>query len=110
MGYFTPLEGPGLLVLPYHRILSSGPPLAEARRALQGLFRLTDAASAGDAAQRVLASTAPHAFGLAEPGQGAMVAEALPAAQRLVPDAAPPSLRALDTYFQDLATWLAGVI
>jgi uncharacterized protein (DUF1015 family) len=99
MGYFTPLDGPGLLVLPYHRILSAGPSLAEARRALQRLFRLTDAASAGDAAQRVLASTAPYAFGLAQPGQGAIVAEALPEAQRLVPDGAAPSLRALDTWF-----------
>jgi uncharacterized protein (DUF1015 family) len=99
MGYFTPLEGPGLVVLPYHRILSAGPPLAEARRALQGLFRLTDVASAAAAAQRALASTAPYAFGLAEPGHAALLAEALPAAQRLVPDAAAPSLRALDTWF-----------
>ena len=99
MGYFTPLEGPGLVVLPYHRILSEGPSLAEARHALDGLFRLTDAASAGEAAQRVLASVAPYAFGLAEPGQGAIVAEALPEAQRLVPDGAAPSLRALDTWF-----------
>jgi uncharacterized protein (DUF1015 family) len=99
MGYFTPLEGPGLVVLPYHRILSAGPSLAEARRALQGVFRLTDATSAGDAAHRASASGAPYAFGLAAPGQGALLAEALPAAERLLPDAAPPSLRALDTWF-----------
>jgi uncharacterized protein (DUF1015 family) len=99
MGYFTPLEGPGLVVLPYHRILSAGPSLAEARRALQGLFRVTDAASVGEAAHRVERSTASYAFALAEPGEGALLTEALPAAERLLPDAAPPSLRALDTWF-----------
>ena len=99
MGYFTPLEGPGLVVLPYHRILSAGPSLAEARRALQGLFRVTGVATVGEAAHRVESSTASYAFGLAEPGQGALLAEALPAAERLLPDAAPPSLRALDTWF-----------
>jgi uncharacterized protein (DUF1015 family) len=99
MGYFTPLEDPGLLVLPYHRILSAGPSLAEARRALDGLFRLTDAASAGEAARRVARSTARYAFGLAEPGGGSFLAEALPAAERLLPDGTPPSLRALDTWF-----------
>ena len=31
LGYFTPLESEGLLVLPYHRMLSSGPSLDEAR-------------------------------------------------------------------------------
>ena len=99
MGYFTPLEGPGLVVLPYHRILSAGPSLAEARRALDGLFRLTDTASAVEAAHRVERSNAPYAFALAEPGHGALLAEALPAAERLLPGGAAPSLRALDTYF-----------
>ena len=99
MGYFTPLEGPGLVVLPYHRILSRGPSLAEARRALEGRFRLTDAVSTADAARAALRSTAPYAFGLAEPGRGALLAEALPAAVSLLPADAPPSLGALDTYF-----------
>ena len=31
LGYFTPMEAPGLLVLPYHRILVEGPSLDEAR-------------------------------------------------------------------------------
>jgi uncharacterized protein (DUF1015 family) len=99
MGYFTPLESPGLVVLPYHRILSAGPTLAEARRALEGRFRLTEAASAGDAARLASGSTARYAFGLAEPGGGALLAEALPAAERLLPDETAPSLRALDTWF-----------
>jgi uncharacterized protein (DUF1015 family) len=99
MGYFTPLEGPGLVVLPYHRILSAGPPLAEARRALEGRFSLTDAGSAREAAQRAESSSAPYAFGLAEPGKGALLAESLPAAEALLPASVPKSLRALDTYF-----------
>lgn len=99
MGYFTPLEGPGLVVLPYHRILSRGPSLAEARRALEGRFRLADAASVAEAAEGAARSTAPHAFGLAEPGGAALVVETTPAAEALVPSEAPPSLRALDTYF-----------
>jgi uncharacterized protein (DUF1015 family) len=98
MGYFTPLEGPGLVVLPYHRILSRGPSLEEARRALQGRFRIVDAASTAAAAEGAARSTAPYAFGLAEPGKGALVAEALPAAEQLLANDAPPSLRALDTY------------
>jgi uncharacterized protein (DUF1015 family) len=99
MGYFTPLQGPGLVVLPYHRILSRGPSLPEARRALEGRFELTAAASTAAAAQQAALSTAPYAFGLAWPGGGALVVEALPAAALLLPQDAPASLRALDTYF-----------
>ena len=99
MGYFTPLEGPGLVVLPYHRILAAAPTLAEARRALQGRFRVTEAATAREAAAQAEKSAAPYAFGLAAPGGGAVVAEALPAAAELLPASAPESLRALDTYF-----------
>jgi len=99
MGYFTPLEGPGLVVLPYHRILRQGPSLAEARRALERHFRLTDAADAGAAARAAARSPARYAFGLAEPGKGALVAEALPETEALLPADAPPSLRALDTWF-----------
>jgi uncharacterized protein (DUF1015 family) len=99
MGYFTPLEGPGLVVLPYHRILRQGPSLAEARVALQKSFRLTDVSDAAAAAREAARSTARYAFGLAEPGKGALVAEALPDGEALLPADAPPSLRALDTYF-----------
>jgi uncharacterized protein (DUF1015 family) len=98
-GYFTPLDSPGLLVLPYHRLLGSGPSLAEARAKLAGAFLLADAPDAASAAREAAQSTMPYAFALAEPGGGALVAEALPEAEDLLPADAPPSLRALDTYF-----------
>jgi uncharacterized protein (DUF1015 family) len=100
LGYFTPLEAPGLLVQPYHRLLSAGPSLEEARGRLEGgPFRVTRAADARTAARLAADSTAPYAFGLAVPGGGALVAEALPAASDLLNVSDPPSLRALDTYF-----------
>ena len=77
LGYFTPLEAPGLVV---H-------------------FRLSTTSDTREAARAAGASTASYAFGLAEPGAGGLVAEALPAAEELLPRDAPPSLRALDTYF-----------
>ena len=98
-GYFTPLDAPGLLVLPYHRLLGAGPTLAEARRKLGGAFLLNDAPDAETAAREAAQSTMPYAFALAQPGGGALVAEALPEAEDLLPPDAPPSLRALDTYF-----------
>jgi uncharacterized protein (DUF1015 family) len=98
-GYFTPIEAPGLLVLPYHRILSSGPTPAEARAKLAGTFDLTPAAGTADAAQRVAASKAPYAFGLAWPSGDALVVEARDGARALLPAGDPPSLCALDTYF-----------
>ena len=99
LGYFTPLEAPGLVVLPYHRILQEGPRLEAARRALDRHFRLSTTSDTREAARAAGASTASYAFGLAEPGAGGLVAEALPAAEELLPRDAPPSLRALDTYF-----------
>lgn len=98
-GCFTPIEAPGLAVLPYHRILSEGPTLNDARRALQGSFRLTPAADDAAAARAAQASQAPYAFGLAEAGGGALVAEALPEAGALLGPQVPPALRALDTHF-----------
>lgn len=99
LGYFTPMGAPGLVVLPYHRILSEGPPLEEATARLRGHFRLTPAADAALAAAAVGASQAPWAFALAEPGHGALVAESQPGTESLLPVRTPPSLRALDTYF-----------
>ena len=99
LGYFTPLDAPGLVVLPYHRILEEGPSLEEARRALQAHFRVTAAPDAREAAREAGTSAAPYAFGLAERGTGGLAAEALPSAEKLLPAGAPPSLRALDTYF-----------
>jgi hypothetical protein len=97
-------------VLPYHRILSQGPSLAEARARLEsGPFRIAAAPDAAEAARAVAASKAPYAFALAAPAEGALVVEATPAAAELLPAQDPPSLRALDTYFFHKAV-LAGVL
>jgi hypothetical protein len=93
------MGAPGLLVLPYHRILSQGPALAEARKALKDLFLLSDAPSVAAAASAAANSTMPYAFALAEAGSGALVAEALPEAEDLVPRGTPASLAALDAFF-----------
>jgi uncharacterized protein (DUF1015 family) len=98
-GYFTPMGAPGLLVLPYHRILAEGPSLAEARPRLEPHFDLRDVPDVRAAAAAVAASTRPYAFALAQPGAGALVAESRESALALVSADAPPSLRALDTYF-----------
>lgn len=98
-GYFTPLEAPGLLVLPYHRILAEGPTLAEAAVRLGARFRISRQPDAALAAATIARSRAAYAFALAEPGQGALVVEAEAAASELLPAEAPPSLRALDTFF-----------
>ena len=98
-GYFTPIGAPGLVVLPYHRILSAGPTPAAARLALGGVFRLTSASSVGDAAVLVGRSPAPNAFALAWPSGDAFVAEAQPGADAWLSSDEPASLRALDTFF-----------
>jgi uncharacterized protein (DUF1015 family) len=98
-GYFTPMEAPGLVVQPYHRILSEGPSLDAAAGALGARFRLTTAPGVVAAAGAVAASAAPHAFALAEPGRGALVAEAEAGFEALPGADAPACLRALDTYF-----------
>jgi uncharacterized protein (DUF1015 family) len=110
-GYFTPIEAPGLLVLPYHRILSEGPSLEQAEARLGARFRVSRQPDAAAAAASVSRSSAAYAFALAEPGRGALVAEAEPAAAALLPAEAAPSLRALDTYFlhQAVLTPLLGV-
>lgn len=99
LGYFTPMGTPGLLVLPYHRILAEGPTLDEARGKLSRHFDLAAAADVAAAAHAVAASTRPYAFALAQPGGGALVAESKPEADGLLPSDTPASLRALDTCF-----------
>jgi len=99
LGYFTPIEAPGLLVQPYHRILSEGPSLEDAGRRLGGTFRLTPRKDAAAAATAVTGSPAPYAFALAEPGKGALLVEAPPGSERLLSSEAPACLRTLDTYF-----------
>jgi uncharacterized protein (DUF1015 family) len=99
LGYFTPIEAPGLVVHPYHRILAEGPSLEEAERRLAGGFRLARRPDVAAAASAVAASPAPYAFALAEPGRGALVVEAEAGSARRLPPEAPPCLRALDTWF-----------
>jgi uncharacterized protein (DUF1015 family) len=98
LGYFTPLEGPGLVVLPYHRVVREGPGPAEARRALAGGFRLHDVADAPSAARAAAASHARYAFGLAWAEGGALLAEAGPEAEGLLPPGTPPALAVLDVF------------
>jgi len=99
LGYFTPVDSPGLVVEPYHRLLSEGPALDEAEAKLRGHFALRPVAGVSAAAAAAAESKAAWAFALAEPGRGALVAESVPEAARLVPAAAPACLRALDTWF-----------
>jgi uncharacterized protein (DUF1015 family) len=99
LGYFTPMDAPGLVIEPYHRILSQGPSPEGARAALAGKFLLSDAHDAAAAARAVAHSTMPYAFAFAWPEGGALVAEALPEAEDLLAPTTPPSLRALDTCF-----------
>ncbi len=98
LGYFTPIEAPGLLVLPYHRILSTGPTPGEARARLAGWFDVAGVFDVAEAARRVGASKAPYAFGLAWPSAGSLVVEARAGAASLLQAGDPPSLCALDTY------------
>jgi uncharacterized protein (DUF1015 family) len=98
LGCFTPLEDPGLRVLPYHRIVAEGPSLEEAARRLESHFAMSPAPDPGAAAEAVARSRARWAFALAEPGRGALVAEAKAEAESLLPSDAPASLRALDPY------------
>jgi uncharacterized protein (DUF1015 family) len=109
LGYFTPMEDPGLVVLPYHRLLDRGPSLEEARRALAAGFKVQDAQGAAAAARLVSESKQPYAFALVEPSGAGLVAEALPGAARLLPAGAAESLKALDTFFLHQAV-LTGIL
>lgn len=99
LGYFTPIEAPGLVVEPYHRILSEGPSLDEAAGRLGEPFALRRVEDAPAAVAAVAGSKAAWAFALAEKGRGALVVEARPEAGALLSPDAPACLRALDTYF-----------
>jgi uncharacterized protein (DUF1015 family) len=98
LGCFTALDDPGLLVLPYHRILAKGPSLVEATRRLETHFEVSPASDPASAAEAVARSRARWAFALAEPGHGALVAQAKASAESLLPEDAPACLRALDPY------------
>ena len=98
-GYFAPIGDAGMVVLPYHRLVSEGPSLDEAKQRLAGKFLLNEVKGVAAAAKAAGASTMPYAFALAEPGGRALVCEALPECDGLLEASTPPSLRALDTYF-----------
>jgi uncharacterized protein (DUF1015 family) len=98
-GYFTPLDAPGLTVLPYHRLLAVGPSLEGLRKALQDVFLVNLVSGTAAAARDTAHSTMPYAFGFSLSGDGSLVAEALPEAEDLLPPDTPPSLRVLDGYF-----------
>ena len=93
------MGAPGLLVEPYHRILSEGPSLDQAAKKLGSRFRVTRAPDVAQAAAGAASSKASYAFALAEPGHGALVVEAKSGAAKLLDSAAAASLRALDTFF-----------
>jgi len=99
LGYLTPIEASGLLVLPYHRILSEGPSLDEAARRLGEHFQLTRVTDAAASSSAVAESKARWAFALAEPERGGLVVESKNTAESLLPTEVPACLRALDTYF-----------
>jgi uncharacterized protein (DUF1015 family) len=99
LGYFTPIDAPGLVVLPYHRLLSEGPSPEEAEARLGRRFQLTAARGPAAAEAVVAASRASYAFALAWPGGRAVVAEASEGPEALLSPAAPGCLRVLDTYF-----------
>jgi uncharacterized protein (DUF1015 family) len=99
LGYFTPMETPGLVILPYHRILSSGPSRAQAEEALRPRFDLRPVDSVAEAVARVARSSRPYAFALAWPGEDVLMAESKDEAGDMLPADTPPSLRVLDAYF-----------
>jgi uncharacterized protein (DUF1015 family) len=99
LGYFAPIGDPGMVVLPYHRILSSGPDLDAAKNMLEARFQTSEVSGIVAAADAVQRSKAPYAFALAEKSGRALVCEARPGHESLLPPDTPPSLRALDTYF-----------
>jgi uncharacterized protein (DUF1015 family) len=99
LGYFTPMDAPGLVVLPYHRILTSGPSLAEARARLGRDFVVSESPDPAAAARAVARSTRAYAFALAEAGGGAVVVEASAEAAGRLPAGTPACLKVLDTSF-----------
>ena len=99
LGYFVPVEDPGLVVLPYHRVVVDGPSLADAegRLARHSEIRVVEGLDA--LATAVQSSQAPHAFGLADRSGRGLLVEALPGSAGRLPAGTPPCLAALDTYF-----------
>lgn len=99
LGYFTPMGAEGLVVLPYHRILSSGPSVSEAESLLGPHFDTRRVAGLVAAADAANGSQAGYAFALAEPGGAALLVEAPAEARARLAEGTPPCLAQLDTYF-----------
>lgn len=99
LGYFTAIDDPGLLVLPYHRILRTAADLAAVRGKLAVDFDLTSIQNIDALVRAVAASRAAYAFGLCAPSGEGLLAEARPRAAALLPHDAAPCLRVLDTFF-----------
>jgi hypothetical protein len=66
---------------------------------LSAQFDVTDVKGAAAAAKKAAESKAAYAFGLVDPSGAGLVAQARAEAGALLPADAPPSLRALDTFF-----------
>ena len=85
-GYFTPLDSPGHAGAAVPPPAGRGPVAGRgARRSCGAPSSLNDAPDAASAAREAAQSTMPYAFALAEPGGRALVAEALPEAEDLLP-------------------------
>ena len=99
LGYFTPIEAPGLVVQPYHRILSEGPSLDEAGKRL--IDRVPAHATIGRGRGRLRGGGLARALRL-RPGrarEGCARGRGRAGGERLLSPEAPACLRALDTYF-----------
>ncbi len=98
LGYFCPLDDPGLVVLPYHRILRSGPSLAELRARLEPALRVTEIPDPTQAAGVVARSSARHAFAFVDPlSPSGLLVES--ETSEPTPAFAPACLRELDAFF-----------
>ena len=95
-----PWKRPGLLIQPYHRILSEGPTLAAAKAALAGKFLLSGRQGRGRRGRRGRAlDQAPTPSPSPGPRAAPSWPKPCPKAEALFAADTPKSLRALDTYF-----------
>jgi uncharacterized protein (DUF1015 family) len=96
-GYFTPLGGEGLAVLPYHRLLVGADSSEPVANALSGHFAIQKIPALRGLGEALGRSKARYAFGLFD-RNAAWLAESGPSFEELLPPDAPPSLRALDSF------------
>jgi uncharacterized protein (DUF1015 family) len=101
LGYFTPFGAPGLVVLPYHRVLRGARAFDASCAALVECCDLSPSGGIREAARATERSRAAYAFTMADDSGRAVVAENRAGAERFLPDDAPECLRALDVFFLD---------